>query len=387
MQTVIKDRFLQHIENINNFYKKHQIEALEIFNKTSLPESYNESWRKIHLNQVPLNTLNFTDSDLKTEIISDHKIENYSDPEILKINYKKEIANNYYLNVDYFTILNIVLLQNYNFINIPKNTKDRVYINHKAVEGDGFFPFTVINVNENSSVEIIEEIRGIEKQALWNSSLYIFAKPNSNIRFTSLRYHSDFEFHFHRIRVIQYTDSYVHTSIFHNGGILGKNFLQARLLQSNTEFRGIGFFLGEKGHYLNMEMDIQHLDHYENSSLLYKTILKDRSHSVFIGKLETLPKVKGVKSHQLNHNLILSKKAKAESRPWLIVRSEDVNCEHGATSGDLNDEAIFYLKTRGFDENQAKKILMIGFINDLIQESNLSDLEKEKYLEYLSNKL
>ncbi len=72
MQTVTKDRFLQHLENVNTFYKKYQIDALEIFNKTSLPESYNESWRKIHLNQIPLNTLNFTDSNLKTEIISNH---------------------------------------------------------------------------------------------------------------------------------------------------------------------------------------------------------------------------------------------------------------------------------------------------------------------------
>ncbi len=389
MQTITqKDQFLNYIEIINHPFKHLQKEALEIFNKTSLPPSYHESWRKINLNLIPFDSLKFVESELETNVISKYKNTNPTIIEkFLKINYDLSIANDSYFEVDYFTILNIVLLQKIHLIEVPANTKEQIKITHKAISGDGFFPFVVIIAKEGSELEIQEQIYGLEEQALWNSTIYILAEKNSRVGFVSIRNHSDYEFHFHKVRIIQHRDSYVHAAIFHTGGILGKGFLQARLLEENVEFRGIGFFLGEKGHYHNMEMDVQHLSNYETSSLLYKTIVKDRAHSVFIGKLETLPKIKGVNSHQVNHNLILSKKARAESMPWLIVRSEDVSCEHGATAGDLDEEAIFYLQARGFTEKEAKKLLMIGFIYDLIQETHLSEEDKESYVEYLTNKL
>jgi len=392
MQTTIqkeqKDRFLNYIENTNHPFKNLQIQALERFNKTSLPPIYHESWRKINLNLIPFNTLKLVDAELQTSITSQYRI---TDPSIIEkflmLNIDPLKAESYHFEVDYFTLLNVVLLQNIHLIQVPSNTKEQIRIIHKVISGDGFFPFVVVIAKEGSELEIQEQIYGLEEQALWNSTIYILAEKNSRVRFVSIRNHSDYEFHFHKVRIIQHRDSYVHAAIFHTGGILGKGFLQARLLEENIEFRGIGFFFGEKGHFHNMEMDVQHLSNYETSSLLYKTIVKDRAHSVFIGKLETPYKIKGVNSHQLNHNLILSKKAKAESMPWLIVRSEDVSCEHGATAGDLDEEAIFYLQARGLTEKEAKKLLMIGFIYDLIEETHLSEEDKESYLEKLSNQL
>jgi Fe-S cluster assembly scaffold protein SufB len=389
MQTIIqKDRFLNYIENTNHPFKNLQIQALERFNKISLPPSYHESWRKINLNLIPFNSLKLVDAELQTNITTQYTI---TDPSIIEkflmLNIDSSKAESYHFEVDYFTLLNVALLQNIHLIQVPSNTKEQIKITHKAISGDGFFPFVVIIAKEGSEVEILQQIEGIEEQALWNSTVYILAEKNSRVKFVSVRNHTDYEFHFHKIRVIQHKDSYVHTAIFHTGGITGKGFLQARLLEENIEFRGIGFFFGEKGHFHNMEMDVQHRNNYETSSLLYKTIVKDRAHSVFIGKLETPHKIKGVNSHQLNHNLILSKKAKAESMPWLIVRSEDVSCEHGATAGDLDEEAIFYLQTRGLTEKEAKRLLMMGFIYDLIQETHLSEEEKDAYIENLSNKL
>lgn len=386
---VEKDTLLKHIES-NSFYKQEKIEALNQLYTFTLPDSREESWRKMNLKVIPFQDFHFTDSKLDTHIDTKYVLNNINSKEIdeiIKINYNKEIAQKFHYDVDYFSIMNFVFMQNLNIISVPKDMKEKIKIHHKAISGDGFFPFTVIIANEGSQVEIIEEVMGIEKQVLWNSTLYLIAKRNSHVQFTSIRKHSDYEFHFHKIRILQYRDSNVHTGVFHTGGLSGKGFVQTRLLEEHIQYRGIGFFFGEKGHFHNMEMDVVHLNNYEESSLMYKTIVKDRAHSVFIGKLETPFNVRGVKSHQSNHNLILSKKAKSESMPWLIVRSEDVSCEHGATAGDLDEEAIFYLKTRGFTENEAKKILMTGFIYDLIQETSLDEEEKEKYLEFLSSKL
>ncbi len=366
-----------------------QKEAFEILNQFSLPSSLDESWRKINLNLISLKKFDFLKSSLKSTI------ENYNLPyennknflKYLYINFLNKLAEPYKFPVDFFTVQNIAFLQSFNIILIPENQKQRVLINHYPEKGNSFSFFTLIYLEKSSELEIVETIIGQEEESFWNTTTLIFCEENSRIRYTSVRNHKDLEFHFHKLRIIQKKDSYVETYIFHNGGILGKGFVQSRLMEKNIEYKGYGFFFGEKGHFHNMEMDIFHFDDFENSSLLYKSIVKDRATSVFTGKLETLPKIKKVNSYQLNQNLILSKKAKIESMPWLIVKSEDVSCEHGSTSGELDEESIFYLQTRGLSYQEAVRTLIIGFIYELLENSSLDNNQKENYINEIINKI
>ncbi|MCS7205174.1 MAG: SufD family Fe-S cluster assembly protein [Leptospiraceae bacterium] len=384
VQSIPNESIAKYLNNI-----KHK--ALQVLEQTQLPPSHHESWRKINIHLIPFSTFRFQDSVLETkrngtslfvDFISDFE------KKLLLANYDQEMAREFNWEVDYFGILNVAFLQNLNIIRIPKNSQEKqeISIQHLPQEGNSFFPFTIVVAERNSEVVITEEFR-CEIPSFWSSSVLIYAEENARVYYYQIRHYNDLDFHFHRIRILQKRDSYVHAGVFHLGGNLGKGFIQARLLEENAQFRGIGFFLGGKGNYHNMEMDIYHLNHHQSSSLLYKTIVKERAHSVFIGKLESLPKIRGVESHQLNQNLILSKKAKAESRPWLIVRSENVNCEHGATSGDLDEEALFYLQARGLNEEEAKKILIIAFMVDLVDETQWSQEKKDSFLQELINRL
>lgn len=382
-------------QNLNLLHFNHNIEELKkeankILLSQNLPSNKEESWRNINLKLIPLNEFQF-DSQLKTNISqslnSNNNLEENFLREILSFNYKKELSEIYKFSLNYFSIMNIAFLQNLNYIYIPKESKDKIKIIHNIISGNAPNFFTIIKVDSFSELEIIEEIESNKNQNLWNFTTFIIAEENCRIKYTNLRNFSDSDFFFPRVRILQKRDSYVHFSVFQKGGILGKSFVEARLLEENAEFRGIGFYFGEKGQYHNIEMSVGHYSNYEKSSILYKAIVKDRAHSVFIGQLETKPAIKKVVSNQYNHNLVLNKKAKAESRPWLIVRSEDVQCEHGATAGDLDEDAIFYLQLRGLSEKEARRLLMIGFIYDLLLESALNEEEREQYIENLSKNL
>ncbi|MFN3605450.1 MAG: SufD family Fe-S cluster assembly protein [Leptonema sp. (in: bacteria)] len=385
---IFLNEYLYSIQENGSFYSEQKLEAFETLKKMELPNLKEESWRNINLNGIPWNQFQWN-SELESQINKDlDSVQNTSlIRELLGLNYNEELNKNYKFHIDFFSVLNLSFLQSLNVISIPKGQKkENIKIYHKIKNGNAFFPFTIIKLEPFSEFIITEEIESNDNLNLWSTTTFIIAEENSNIRYTNIRNLNHSDFFFPRIRILQKRNSNVHISVFHKGGILGKSFIETKLLEENSEFRCVGLFFGELGSYHNAEVSVEHSNNYEKSSILYKAIVKDRSHSVFLGKLETKPGVKGVVSHQINHNLILNKKAKAESRPWLIVRSEDVQCEHGATVGELDEDAIFYLKTRGLTESDAKRLLISGFIYDILLESSLTEIEREHYLDqFLKN--
>lgn len=372
----------------SNFIDSKQ-KAFDLLKTINLPDYKNESWRNINLSILPLQELD-PESDLES-ILSDQAFLNEDFAfveEILSFNYDNGFNHDLMFSNDFFSVLNVALLKNVNYVKIPKGKKvEKLSLIQKPKNGNSFFPFTVLHLEPSSELNFFEQWIGTETQSFWNATTYILAEANSKLYFNQIRNFDNCEFFFPRIRVIQKRDSYVHLSLFQKGGLFGKSFIEVKLLEENSEFRGVGLYFGESAQYHNLEMGVEHFHNYEKSSILYKTIVKDRSHSVFIGKLEGKKRLKGVVSHQINHNLVLSRNAKAESRPWLVVRSEDIQCEHGATVGELDEEIIFYLKMRGLTENEAKTLLIQGYIYDVLLESKLSEVEIDEYLNLFTKSL
>lgn len=386
---MILDSYLDFIHSTNSNFLDSKKKAFNLLKTYGLPDPKNESWRNINLKILPLKDIN-PDSELESNL-SDPIFKSENDSflkEILSFNYNQETNHNIQFNNDFFSILNVAFLKNIIYVKIPNGI--RVYdlhLVHKPVKGNSFFPFTVLHLEPFAELNFIEEWESAQYQSFWDATTYIIAEENSRVFYTQIRNFDNFEFFFPRIRVLQKGNSYVHLSVLQKGGLFGKSFLEAKLLETNCEFRGVGFYFGEFAQYHNSEMCVEHFHNYATSSLLYKTIVKDRAHSVFIGKFESRKGLRGVVSHQMNHNLILSKNAKAESRPWLVIRSEDIQCEHGATVGELDEEVMFYLKTRGLTEKEAKNLLIQGYVYDILAESKLSETKIETYLQQLAKSI
>lgn len=258
-------------------------------------------------------------------------------------------------------------------------------VEYTASNGNFVAPYLYIRVKPGVEFDLI--LRGDDVAAaqgsIWSSTVYVQLGDNARGRLVDMRKHGELNFHFHRVDIEQDRDSFMHYCAIHHGGLTGKGFVRTRAKKQGAEFRGVGLYTGQAAELHDMEMEITHEADHCNSSLLYKTVLRDRAHSIFNGNLVAPPHVKKVNSHQINNNIVLSKKARAESMPRLIIQSEDVACEHGATVGDLDDQALFFLQCRGVPLEQAKRMLIEGFMEEILTEVRLSDEDKEAIREQL----
>lgn len=298
-----------------------------------------------------------------------------------------------FLRPDAFTVLNLARSVPVSLSIGPAeavggvDSEQVVEIQHTSSSDGCAYPASIIEVQPGTNVTIIEKYsRATDASPSMNregeASLHaghtlLVVREGAQVRFLQIREHGSGELPVHHTRFLLHRDASLHASVLHQGGSNGKSFFQASLLEPGAVFRGTGIYTGKENETHHMEMGVQHLANHSQSSLLYKTVLSDRAHSVFLGNLEVPAGIRKVESDQLNHNLILSNGARAESRPWLVIRAEDVSCEHGATVGDLDMDALFFLKSRGLPETEARRLLIQGFFEQVIGEWPLDDERKD----------
>ncbi|MBI3396454.1 MAG: Fe-S cluster assembly protein SufD [Spirochaetia bacterium] len=234
----------------------------------------------------------------------------------------------------------------------------------------------LILVDRESECTITEDIilDAPDAAVLSMPETMVIAGAGSRVNYVNVRRYTGSVYHFHRIRTAQERDSHMHVSIFQTGGMRGKGFMTGTLTGPGAEFRGIGLGLGSEAGFHDIEMLVEHLAGQTQSSLLYKAVLRDRAHSVFDGNLHIPHGTKHVNSRQINHNILLSKKARAESMPRLVVQSHDVQSDHGATVGELDAEALFFLMARGLNESEARSLLVEGFVTEIVDEIPAEDV-------------
>ncbi len=127
-----------------------------------------------------------------------------------------------------------------------------------------------------------------------------------------------------------------------------------------------GLYTGRSNQHHDSFCHIHHRAAHTTSTQLFKGILDDESHGVFTGKIIIHRDAQQVDSSQLNKNLLLSQKAHVDTRPQIEVYADDVKCGHGATVGQINEEEVFYLESRGIPKDQAQKILCHAFTQEVI---------------------
>lgn len=431
-QTIVSLR--EHLLNRNEpeALRKARATALDAYETAGLPDSQHESWRKlrlenrdfdpkafrlIHTNRdandrtnsgSPQTTIEnphteqITVAEFSQILSSDPEskfaqiIREHLDSQILRINApvpaggttnQGVLTDREPLNV--FQLQNIaahesaILIATQSGVALPKDQPIRI-VHRQSEPGSALVQRTLIYAAPNTELNVVEEFRAADSSedssqdfSLWNCETFIICGDNARVNYISLRHYQGDEYNFHRIESVQERDARVHVSIAQHGGYAGKSFVTGRLAAPGGEFRGIGLAAASGAEYIDMEMLAAHDADHTNSSLLYKTVARDRAHSVFNGNLLIPPGRKHVDSHQTNNNILLNKKARAESMPKLIVKAEDVAAEHGATVGELDSEAIFFLMSRGLSENEARVMLIEGFLMQVIAEFPVPDLHEQ----------
>ena len=173
------------------------------------------------------------------------------------------------------------------------------------------------------------------------------------------------------------------TLVINGGGELSRNNLSILLTEPHAEVKTTGFYgLAGQGQIDNYTR-IEHQASDTDSMQFYKGLLAGKSRGVFRGCIKVAQKVKGAEASQLNKNILLGREARVNSMPWLEIDSSDIKCEHGATTGTIDNEQLFYLTARGIPINLARKILLRAFMTEVL--INVTDpWLKEKIDEYSS---
>ena len=152
------------------------------------------------------------------------------------------------------------------------------------------------------------------------------------------------------------------------GSLFSRDDIIAQLQSSRARCEFIGFYhLNRDDQYIDHHLDINHHATHCHSEMFYKGIVDKKSCAVFNGKLSVQSGANKTSAHQTNHHLLLSQKAESYAQPELEIYADDVKCKHGATTGELDQDMLFYMQSRGINQEDARAILLKGFLEEVMK--------------------
>jgi Fe-S cluster assembly protein SufD len=238
-------------------------------------------------------------------------------------------------------------------------------------------PRNLIIAEENSQVSVIENFVTLgEQESLINIVTEIVVEKRAIVNHYKIQGETTSNFHVGTTQVLQKENSnFANTTITMGGGIIRNN-LNIEMDGEHIESYMNGLFmLNGKSHVDNHTVvDHQKPNGYSNE--LYKGILDDNSTGVFNGKIYVREDAQKTNAFQTNNNIILSDKATVDTKPQLEIWADDVKCSHGATVGALDEEPLFYLRSRGIPKDKARGLLMFAFATDLLDRIKIEPLRK-----------
>lgn len=282
------------------------------------------------------------------------------------------------LEEDVFSALNTAGLSDAAVIWVEKNTQVEapIHIVFISTGGETFNqPRCLVVAESNSQVSFVEEFVG-EGVYFSNSVTEVFVAQNASVSHHRLQEDAKTAFHIGRTAIAQARDSrYTGNAISFGGQISRHNFVIFQQgEQTETTVNGLTMICGEQLADTHSNLALNYP--YGTSRQLHKCIVGDRAHAVFNGKIFVPKPAQITDAGQLNRNLLLSPKARVDTKPQLEITADNVKCAHGATVSQLDDEEVFYLQSRGLNADDARDLLITAFALEVINEVPLESLQK-----------
>lgn len=305
---------------------------------------------------------------------------------IVKKHLGKYAANENY----FFTTLSSAFTKDGAFIYVPdgKVVEDPIHIIFITKSGSEKIltqPRNLFVAGKNSQVTIIEHYVSDEENVYFtNSVTEIVADENAMVDHIKLQEESNKAFHIARMEVDQERSSNFSSHLISHGAEISRNDFNARFNDEGSECMLNGLFMIGDEQLFDAHTMIDHAKPHCNSHEHYKGILQDKSKGVFNGKVMVRRDAQKTNAFQENNTILLSDDAVMNTKPQLEIFADDVKCSHGATIGKLNNEAKFYLKSRGIGEESATAMLIHAFASDVITSIKIPALRD--YLEEIISK-
>lgn len=235
----------------------------------------------------------------------------------------------------------------------------------------------VLVLGEGSRATVIEQFVNpeVSQPYLTNTADVIRLDQDAELRLVKIQQEGSNAYHIASTHVIQDAQSRFSAQVYSFGGQLAREDLIVRLNGEGAECDLTGLFMGDHQQQLDNRTVIEHNEPHCASQQVYKGILDGHSRGVFNGKLVVQPKAQLTSARQLNNNLLLSREAEINSKPQLEINADEVKCSHGATSGQLDKNQLFYLVSRGISEVKARDLLIYGFARELLEKTGIPFLQ------------
>lgn len=289
------------------------------------------------------------------------------------------------------------------YAKLAETEKDPLVALNTAYAKDGYFLFIPKNVVVEQPIQIVNLLKAekstfstqrnlvvVEKGAsaqlvmcdhtlnlneyLSNSVTEIFVAENASLEYYTVQNQHNGATNLNSVFIRQERDSKVttHTMSLHGGTI--RNNLKLVLNGENAEANMFGMaFLDREQHADNFTQIIHAKPHCQ-SNQIYKNVLDGKSTGAFSGQIHVVRDAQKTNAFQRNNNILLTDKANMQTKPQLIIDADDVKCSHGATVGQIDEEAMFYLRARGIDQDKARMMMMNAFAHEVIQEVKIEAL-------------
>ncbi len=281
-----------------------------------------------------------------------------------------------------FVVMNAAFAKHGIFIHVPKNVvlEKPIHLLNLTIPSEEprlCNPQMLLVAEANSQVSLLESYHampGGEVPCFTNALNRIVAKENAFVRHYKLQNENKNNFLINNAVVHQHRDSTYSSYAIDLGGKLVRNNLTSVLKGQGTMTNLYGVFLANGEQHIDNQTFMDHAFPHCNSNELYKGILTDRARGVFNGKVIVRPDAQKTNAFQQNSNLVLSETAIMDSKPQLEIFADDVKCSHGATVGQLNGEAVFYLRTRGLTDEKARSLLQHAFLMEVIEKIEIQEV-------------
>jgi len=272
-----------------------------------------------------------------------------------------------------FTALNTAFTYDGIFIYVPGGNKivePIIILNISETKKPNILlqPRNLIISGKNSAVTLIELNYTIGNNHSFNNTVTeIFVDKNSVLNLYKIQNEGDKNFYIGTTQIHQEKDSKFDSATISWGGSITRNNLNSLLNGEGCECNFDGAFVLSNNQHVDNHTLVDHVVPNCQSNEFYKGILDNNSVGVFNGKIIVRKDAQETNAYQSNKNILLTKTAVMNSKPQLEIFADDVRCSHGATTGQLKEDELFYLRTRGIDKEEARITLLFAFASEIIQ--------------------
>ena len=387
----------------------YRAQAWEAFKRLSLPKTTEEPWRRTDLRNLPVDSFVLPNGNLPADlppvpddllkplIADQHGGQIVLTPGSVTIDLDDSIAKQGVIFTDLktaqeehpelvrrilgeivkpeegkFAALAGALSQNGVVLYVPRNVQVEQPL-HSILWGPGAFAHIshlLVLVDEGASVTYVHESASpteIGKDTLHAGIVEIKVEQAANLKFVELQSWGRHVWNFSHERARLERDANLDWIFGAIGSRLTKNFTELDLAGQGSTGRMSGFYFTDGRQHLDHDTQQNHFAPNTTSDLLFKGALKGKSRSVWQGMIYVAPGAQKTDGYQANRNLVLDDQSRADSIPGLEIMADDVRCTHGATIGKMEEEPLFYLKSRGIPQKEAERLIVEGFFDPIMQ--------------------